>query len=205
MVFYIGIKYVNVRLSSAFIWYSLWFTGIIINALMSDLFQNTENWIFNSMYEIERKDITDIQKMKMLKEQLTIAVNRYDTIFFAINGKDWKAIFKRIYKGSITVKELIVITVYMLYDLVLKSGYLTLADPWDVTILLGILIFLKIIDSDAGFSSLVVEMYQKAFNEKYTSTTLDTIKGYIYQICNIFHINYDEAVASFDELTGIET
>jgi len=192
LILYIGFKVVNVGISPTFFWYSFWFFSIIINALMTDLFQNTETWIFNSMHEIERKDIDDKLKFDILKEQLGIAVNRYDSIFFAVNGKDWGKIFKRIWGGSITVKELIVVFLYAIYDLVLKSGYLSMLDPWDIMIVFSCLIGLKIIDAKTGFAGLVTEMYNKAFKEEYTSTTLNVIRGYIRQICLLFHINFEE-------------
>ena len=192
LILYIGVKYVNVGVSAAFYWYGLWFFAIIINALLTDLFQNTENWIFNSMYEIERKDIDDDMKFQILRDQLAIAVNRYDTVFFMVNGSDIKSTLKRIFKGSITVKELIVIFLYAMYDLVLKGGYLSMLDPYDISILLGALVGLKIIDAKSGFVSLVTEMYNKDLNEKYTSITLESIRGYIRQLCHLFHINYEE-------------
>lgn len=192
LVLYIGFKIVNVGISPTFFWYSFWFTTIIINALLTDLFQNVDTWIFNSMYEIERKDIKDEMKFEILKEQLGIAVNRYDTVFFAVNGKKFGKIFKRVIKGSITVKELIVIFLYAIYDLVLKMGYLSMLDPYDIFILFTALVGLKIIDANSGFASIVTEMYGKLFNETYTSTTLATIRGYIRQLCLLFHIDYEE-------------
>lgn len=194
LVFYIVVKYINAGWSYNFLWYSIWFGGIIINALITDLFQNTETWIWNSMKEIERKDIKDEYKFKLLKDQLKIAVERYDTVFFMINGKDWKKIFNRIINGSITVKELIVIGLYAIFDLVLKNGYLSITEPYDVAILFGVLIILKILDANSGFASLVAEMYKQLYDEEYTSTTMNTIRSYIRQLCLIFHIEYDPGV-----------
>jgi len=194
LALYAGFKFVNVRVTFEFFWYISWFGAIIINALLTDLFQNTETWIYNSMKEIENKDIDDKQKLKILKDQLTIAVNRYDTVFFAINGKDMNKIFTRIIKGSITVKELIVIALYALYDLVLRSGYLSLTEPFDISALFIALVLLNIIGAKSGFANLVVEMYNTAFNKTYTSTTMNTLKGYIRQLCQLFDIEYDETI-----------
>lgn len=146
------------------------------------------------MYEIERKDITDKQKFKILKDQLQIAVNRFDTVFYNINGKNGKTILTRIIKGSITVKELIVISLYALYDLVLKGGYLKMVDPYDIMVIFVVLVVLKIIDANSGFTQLVTEMYKRAFEDTYTSTTLDTIKGYIRQLCQLFDIEYNKDI-----------
>jgi len=192
LLVYMSFKFINVQLSWSFLWYSLWFGGIVMSALMTELFQNTDTWIYNSLYEIEKKNITDEMKFKIIKEQLQIAVNRYDTVFFAINGKDVNSVLKRIIGGSITVKELILISLYALYDLVLKGGYLSLIDPYDISVVFIVLVLLRVMDANSGFANLVVEMYNKAFNEKYTSTTLTTLTGYIRQLCLLFHIDYNE-------------
>ena len=106
---YIGFKFARSQLTADFYWYSVWFIVIIINALVSDLFESTDSWIFNSLKSIEEQKISSEEKIKQIRIQLDIAVNKYSSVFFMINKNKF---FSRIVHGRITVKEILVLFLY---------------------------------------------------------------------------------------------
>jgi len=181
---YIGFKFARVRLTADFYWYSIWFCVIIINALVSDLFENTDSWIFNSLKSIEEQKITPEEKIKQIRIQLDIAVNKYSSVFFMINKNKF---FTRIFHGRITVKEVIVIFLYAMYDLVLRDANLSIIAPYDIMLLFGVMIILRILDASKGFTSLVASMYDEAFKDRDASITMDIITDYIKQLCNFYN------------------
>jgi len=149
-----------------FTWYVVWFTGIVFSALSTDLFVNNKLWIENAMENVMRLDLSVAQRVAIIKQQLEIAVDRYLAVFLLVNGFDtvWKRLkvnFSKIYKGSITVKELLIIVVYALWDLVIRNGLTNLENPLDICVLFFGLMVLKIVNANSGFASLVAEMYKE--------------------------------------------
>jgi len=80
---------------------------------------------------ISTMNATPDEKMKLIKFQLSQAVSRHYTVFMQVNGftntfKKLIANVGKITKGIITVKELILIVAWAIYDLVVRGGMLSL-------------------------------------------------------------------------------
>ncbi len=181
---YIGFKSARAEFNTNFYWYCTWFVVIIINALVSDLFESTDSWIFNSLKAIEEQKITPEEKIKQIRIQLEIAVNKYSSVFFMVNKSK---IFSRIVHGKITTKEVIIIFLYAMYDLVLRDANLSIIAPYDIALMFGVMIILRIVDASKGFTSLVANMYDEVFKERDPNITLDIIRDYITQLCNFYN------------------
>lgn len=197
IIAYISLKYGLAINIYNFIWYSIWFTVIILQGLAADLFgTNGSIWVYNSLCEIETKEIDPKDKLNLIKYHLEQAVKRYGVVFFEdIEGTFGKVLeeLKRITKGIITVKELIVILMYALYDLVLRNGLIDIPVPFDVLVLFLGIVGIRIIDAGKGFTSILVKLYNEAFNkEAKQEHKLDMIGTYIKQLGALFNIHYDE-------------
>jgi len=194
---YVGFKFSLLGdVNEHFIWYSLWFTGIVFSALATDLFVNNKAWVENAMVNIERKDIDGKQRVAIIKQQLEIAVDRYMDVFIIVNGFDstfkrvWANVSK-IYKGAITTKELLLIVVYALWDLVIRNGLTHLENPFDIVVLFLGLTVLKVIDANSGFAGLVAEMYKEIDAGKDQEVTLTLWANYIKQLANLYDLTYE--------------
>jgi hypothetical protein len=211
IVAYIGIKYSITRLNPNFIWYSCWFTIIVLNALAVDLFSNKGDiWIYNSLRDIEQKqNINSEEKLNLIKYHLDQAVKRYMSVFLLVNGFETKWIrikkeIKKILTGVITIKELLIIVAYALYDLFFRSGLIDIVAPWDVLVLFSVLTMIKIVDASKGFPSLVAEMYREAKKEGNYEQRLEVIGSYIKQLGALFNINYDkEAITKLKQVESL--
>ena len=181
---YIGFKWARVGIVADFMWYSTWFCVIIINALVSDLFESNDAWIFNSLKSIEVQKITPEEKIKQIRIQLDIAVNKYSSVFYIVNKNKFMS---KVIHGRITVKEVIVIFLYAIYDLVLRNANLSIIEPYDIIILFGVMITLRIIDASKGFASLIANMYDEVFKDRDANITMDIISDYITQLCNFYN------------------
>ena len=188
---YIGFKWARVGIVADFIWYSIWFCVIIINALVSDLFESNDAWIFNSLKSIEVQKITPEEKIKQIRIQLGIAVNKYSSVFYIVNKNKF---ISKIVHGRITVKEVIVIFLYAIYDLVLRNANLSIIEPYDIIILFGVMITLRIIDASKGFASLIANMYDEVFKDRDANITMDIISDYITQLCNFYNSEMEKIV-----------
>lgn len=194
---YIGYKWSLIgTITPEFTWYVVWFTGIIFSALATDLFVNNKLWIENAMENVMRMDLSVDQRVAVIKQQLEIAVDRYLSVFLLVNGLD--SIFKRlrvnvskIYKGCITVKELLIIVIYALWDLVIRNGLPNLENPLDICVLFFGLMVLKIVDANSGFASLVAEMYKEIDDNKNQDVILTSWGNYIKQLANLYDLTYD--------------
>lgn len=186
---YIGFKFARVRLTTDFYWYSAWFCVIIINTLVSDLFESTDSWIFNSLKSIEEQKLTPEEKVKQIRIQLDIAANKYTSLFYMIHKSN---IFSKMVHGRITIKEVIVLFAYAMYDLVLRDANLSIIAPYDIALLFGVMILLRIIDASKGVTSLVAKMYEEAFKERNASITMDIIADYIRQLCDFYNTEVDK-------------
>jgi len=169
--------------------------GIVFSALATDLFVNNKLWVENAMENVMRVDLSVDQRVAIIKQQLEIAVDRYLSVFLLVNGIDsiWKRIqinFKKIYKGSITVKELLIIVVYALWDLVLRNGLTNLENPFDICVLFFGLMVLKIVDANSGFASLVAEMYKEIDDNKNQEVILTSWANYIKQLANLYDLTF---------------
>lgn len=197
IVAYIGFKFAlgGYVIDQDFLWYSVWFALIILSALATDLFVNNETWVESTMQSIARDDISSEEKIVIIKNQLTIEVARYQSIFMSINGFDTRlkkivASITKIYKGSITVKEILVIVFYALWDLVVREGVANLESPYDVMILFLGIVALKIVDANSGFAQLVTNMYNEAYSDKDADIKLTFIANYIKELANQYDIEY---------------
>jgi len=196
IVAYIGFKVYRAEIYNIyFYWYCIWFVAIVINSLTSDLFENSSSWVYTSLERLETTELTPDEKLKYIRAQLTIAVNRYDSVFLMLNGKNrtWGTI-KQIFKGKVSIKELIVIFCYAMYDLVLRGEDLSFMEPYDIAVLFGVIVFLKIIDANTGFAGLLSEMYEEAFKERNANETLEILVGYIKQLCHKFDMEKEKEV-----------
>lgn len=195
---YVGYKFSMIGyVTPEFTWYVVWFTGIVFSALATDLFVNNKLWIENAMENVMRKDLNVAQRVAIIKQQLEIAADRYLSVFLLVNGFDsiWKRVqvnFKKIYKGSITVKELLIIVVYALWDLVIRNGLTNLENPLDICVLFFGLMILKIVNANSGFASLVAEMYKEIDDNKDQEATLTSWANYIKQLANLYDLTYEE-------------
>ncbi len=193
---YVGYKFSLIgTITPAFAWYVIWFTGIIFSALSTDLFVNNKLWVENAMENITRIDLSTDQRVAVIKQQLEIAVDRYLTVFLMVNGIDsaikkaWINV-KKIYKGCITIKELLIIVVYALWDLVIRNGLPNLENPLDICVLFFGLMVLKIVDADSGFASLVAEMYKEIDDSTNQDVILTSWANYIKQLANLYDLTY---------------
>jgi len=207
LVAYVGFKISLVGLITAeglinpqFVWYSVWFTGIIFSALATDLFVNNKAWVQNAMENVMRVELSVDERVAIIKQQLEIAVDRYMSVFVIVNGFD--SIFKRvfgdiqkIYKGCITVKELLIIVVYAMWDLVIRNGLTNFENPFDIMVLFLGLTVLKVVDANSGFAGLVAEMYKEIDEGKTPEVTLTLWANYIKQLANLYDLTYDEKTA----------
>jgi len=164
-----------------------------MGALMVDLFENVESWILHSMQIVENKALTKQERIEMIRNQLDIAVDRYMAVFLLVNGFE-SLLHKigtdisKIFKGIITVKELIVIIAYALYDLVIRDGTLSFLYPYDIGIIFLGLVVLKVVDARAGVAEIIAEMYKEAAEIKNMDNTLNKITEYIKELAHIYHI-----------------
>jgi len=190
---YISIKYSLINeISILFSWQCVWFGLLIIQALVADLFNLKEDsWIYKSLKEIEgQENLPPDEKISLIRFHLEMAVERYMVVFLAVNGlKKWKYITKnllRIQKGVITIKELIILVLYALYDLVIRSGLLSFTFPIDIIIIFIGLTILKIIDASQGILPILVQMYKVAFSEKGNTEILKVTSNLIKQLSHIY-------------------
>jgi len=116
-------------------------------------------------------------------------------VFLLVNGID--SFFKRVrisvgkvFKGAITTKELLLIVVYALWDLVIRSGVTQLENPFDIVVLFLGLTVLKVIDAKSGFANLVAEMYAEIDEGKDQEVTLTLWANYIKQLANLYDLVY---------------
>lgn len=193
---YIATKYLRTGLSINLIWYGLWFTGFVMSALATDFFENVESWVFESLKKLKGENISAEQKVQMIKSQLRIAVKQYDSLFFRVNGIGEslgriRKRFKKIGRGVISVKELIVIIGYALFDLLIRSGGMSLGEPWDVALPFIILVILRMIGADQGSMAVLVDLYQTAFNQqKQANDKLPLLEDYIKQLAHLFNVEH---------------
>lgn len=181
-----------------FAWGSIWFFGILFQALASDLFTEEDTWIYNTLKKIEGQNISAKEKMEKIRYHLDVAVKKYMNVFLQVNGlskfNKIKKYALKVAKGKITVKELLIIGLYALYDLVWKSGTISITEPWDIVFTFGIVIILKIIDANKGFAGILATMWKEAYNaEKSDEHQLTLITEYIQQLGAIFNMTIDEA------------
>ena len=167
----------------------------MLSALTTDLFVNNKAWVENAMVNVERRDLNVAQRVAIIKQQLEIAVDRYLSVFLLVNGID--SFFKRVrisvgkvFKGAITTKELLLIVVYALWDLVIRSGVTQLENPFDIVVLFLGLTVLKVIDAKSGFANLVAEMYAEIDEGKDQEVTLTLWANYIKQLANLYDLVY---------------
>ena len=210
---YAGFKYTlsgfpigDIYVNEDFLWYCAWFIAIILSALATDLFVNKEVWVKMTMESLARTDINPEEKIAIIKTQLTIEVDRYQSIFMMVNGFESRlkrigASLAKITKGSITVKELIVVFMYAMWDLVIREGATNLETPYDVLVLFGGIIVLKIVDANSGFAQLVTNMYKEAYSDKDASIKLTLIGNYIKELANQYDIEYTiRAISGEDQV-----
>ncbi len=210
IIAYIGFKFAKVGIDVDFVWYALWFIAIIVSALAADLFENIESWTYNSLRIVENKSLTKKERVEMIKNQLHIAVDRYMTVFLMVNGFDklldkLGAEMKRIYKGVITVKELIIIILYAVYDLVIRQGALTLVEPYDTLIIFAGLIALKVVDANEGVARIIAQMYAESAEEiKDYDGVLAKLANHIKELAHIYHIETTTSPVDVDSMTDEE-
>lgn len=214
IILYIGFKLAKTGITTwylnmPFIWYSVWFVAIIISALATDLFENIESWTVNSLRIIENQASTKEERIEMIKTQLDIAVDRYMSVFLIINGFDsmFKKIsqdVKNISKGVITVKELLVIFLYAVYDLVLRMGALTLVEPYDTLLILGGWVVLQIVDAKSGAAEIIAAMYSEAAEIKNIDVILNKITQYIKDLAHLYHLETIIPEVKIEELSDSE-
>ena len=203
-----GTKLALTGINESSIWYSLWFFAIIVSALAADLFENVEAWILNSMTIVENKAVDKGERISMIKNQLDIAVNRYMMVFLQVNGFEslWKRLLidsKRILKGAITVKELVIIVAYAIYDLIIRNGNLSLTEPYDALLVFAGIIALKTVDAKSGVAEIMAEMYKEASDFKDQDVLLNKISGYIKALAHIYHIETTVPI-NVAELSDVE-
>jgi hypothetical protein len=187
----------DVLTNPQFIWYTIWFTGIVFSALATDLFVNNKSWVENAQENLMRIDLKADERVAIIKQQLEIAVDRYQSVFILVNGfdKTWKRVWanvSKIYKGHITVKELLIIVVYALWDLVIRNGLTNLENPFDIVVLFLGLTVLKVVDANSGFAGLVAEMYKELDEDKSPEIMLTLWANYIKQLVNMYDLGYTE-------------
>ena len=174
------------------LWECVWFAALILSALIADLFNNAETWTYNSFQIIDNIKLTKEERISMIQSQLEIAVNRYMAVFLMVNGfdtllKKLGATASKIFKGRITIKEIIVLLAYAVYNLFLVD--LTFdAGPTDEIILFFIIVILKIVDSNAGVAKLIAEMYEEVEAEGKQDEYLLKIRDRIISLAHIYHI-----------------
>ena len=171
---------------------------LILSAVAADLFTTTtDSWIYNSLKNIENSNGTPTEKMNLIKFYLSQAVSRHYSIFMEVNGfestlKKLVANIGKIMRGSITIKELIVLVLYALYDLILKGGLLGFNNPTDIMVLFGGIVILKIIDAKTGFPLLIANMYKEAHEEREVGQNLIIMENFIKQLGHFFIIEQDK-------------
>lgn len=174
------------------LWECLWFGMLIFSALIADLFDNAESWTYNSFQIIENTKLTKIERVSMIQSQLEIAVNRYMAVFLMVNGFDsllkrLGATASKIWKGRITIKEIILLLAYAIYNLFLVD--LTFdAGPMDEIILFFVIVILKIIDANSGVAKLIAEMYLEAEADTNPDKYLLKVRERIIELAHIYHI-----------------
>lgn len=192
IIAYISIKVIKLGFTLNLFWTSLWFMGLVLAALLTDLFENIDSWVQQSFKIVENQNLSKEQKIESIKNQLEIAQDRYLEVFLMLNYDTLiKSLITRIgkiVKGLITVKELIILVAYALYDLVIREGMLSFLYPYDVAVIFGVLVLLSTLNAKAGIASLIVAMYKEAKDIKNVDTSLDKIVSYIKQLCNVLHI-----------------
>lgn len=192
IIAFIGSKIAIYRIHFNVIWDSLWFTIIILSALTADIFNNAKSWTYNSFQIIEDETTSKEERIRMIQSQLEIAVDRYMAVFLLVNGLDTmlkkvSACASKIFKGKITIKELIVILAYAIYNLVLIDLPFELG-MWDEIILFFGIAAIKIVDANAGVAGLIAEMYFEAKTVTNTDKSLLKIRDRIIALMNIYHI-----------------
>ena len=192
LIAYASLKLVEKGICTNTLYSIAWIFMILICALAVDLFKLTkDSSIYNSLVQIETQSISNEEKVVLIKQQLQLAVDRYNTIFFMAN--DFTQLIttlredgKRILNGVISVKELIVILLYTLYDLVIREGALSLTSPWDKGVIFLGLVFIKIIDAQNGFASIIAQMYKEAKNTINHDEALVILTDYIKQLVFLY-------------------
>lgn len=209
LIGYIGLKIARVGFSFALALGIFFITGILIYSLIADLFENNEVWIYDALREIESSNLSPEDKINMIKQKLNIAVERHIILFIKINGFDSfidliKTHAKRIVKGIITVKELIVILIYIVYDLIIRGGALDVIYPYDGGVAFILFILLNVLTSTKGFAGLVANLYHESFSEKDNKDKLKAIEELIKQLGGIFNIQYNKCDETTKEKIKIE-
>lgn len=174
------------------LWECAWFGLLILSALIADLFNNAETWTYNSFQIIDNKNLSKAERISMIQSQLEIAVNRYMAVFLMVNGFDTLlqrlgATASKIFKGRITIKEIIVLLAYAVYNLFLVDFTFD-AGPTDEIILFFIIVILKIVDSNSGVAKLIAEMYMEVEAEGKQDEYLLKIRDRIISLAHIYHI-----------------
>jgi hypothetical protein len=200
---YVSLKWGLVGgVSPSFLWYSFWFSMLTLGAVGADIFSDDNIWIYNSLRKIEDDaSLSPNDKMEMIRYHLGIAVRRHFSIFLRVGdtrGLDYLRMkVKRLLKGDVVVKELVVLVLYALYDLFLRGGALDIGHPWDILALLGGLVTLKVLDADKGFPGLVATMYEEAVNrDRAVREQLAVIEDYISQLGLLFNREFERAGAA---------
>lgn len=189
---FVSLKYITTGWSFSFIFSCVWFTLILITALAVDLFlMSKDSWIYKSLEKIEKQDISKEEKMELIRNQLSLAVERYNIIFFMSNDftdliRTIREDLKRILNGTISVKELLVLLAYAMYDLVIRDGAVNLAQPWDKFVIYFGIIVIKLIDAQNGFASIISRMYKEIKIPMKTEEALDKMTEYIKQLTYLF-------------------
>jgi len=210
IVAYIGFKIAKVGVDPSFVWYTGWFIAIVVSALAADLFENIESWTFNSLRIIEKKGLSSEERVEMIKTQLEVAVDRYMTIFLQVNGfetllEKLGANANKIYKGVITVKELIIVILYAVYDLVIRQGALTLAEPYDTLIIFAGIVALKIVDANEGVAGIITQMYKESVEEvKDYDGVLLKLANHIKELAHIYHIESGTPPIDVEVMSDLE-
>jgi len=197
IISYLSLKIIKLGFAWSIVWFGTWFSCIILAALAADLFENTESWIYYSLREIElQRGLSHEERVALIKSQIEIAANQYITIFLLTNGIDkllerLKEDFKKVWKGVISVKELIVIICYIFYDFIIRGGTLDILNPYDMCIIIVIAGILKMVDATKGAASIIALMYSRIKESKDPERTLKDLSEYIKQLAIKFNIEYD--------------
>ena len=206
---YLGVKFGIVGLGGALAWGTIWFTALILSALAADLFSQTKDvWVYNTLKNIQSSNLPFDEKKNAWKFILEQAVNRWYSIFIKVNGfdnvvKKSAANLQKIFKGIITIKELIIIVAWALFDLVIREGLLGLTNPIDVIVLFGGLAALKIVDANSGFPSLVADMYKDAMKEKNPDFDQLAMEDWIRQLGTLFTVDQEKAQTPEEEAESL--
>lgn len=192
VIAFLGTKFAICGFDLIIVWDTLWFIAIILSALAADLFSNAGTWTENSYKIIENEKLTKEERMSMIQSQLEVAVNRYMAVFLMVNGfdsllKKFGATFNKVFNGKITIKEIIVILSYALYNIILKDTNLDIGHL-DEALLFIVIVAIKIVDANAGVAKLIAEMYLEAKATKDPDKYLLKVRERIIELAHIYHI-----------------